>query len=300
MGTDACFNKDHLHAIFGIIYLLTSLIASIGNGFMLYIVKRDPLKAFNKPTNVLNISIAINHFLSGLIVLPFIGISDILKSQGILHEVAKLFEDVLVYFAASNASMLLLLLFFERYTAVVFPLLNRKHITIKRAQRICTSVTIICFLFSCILFTGVSHSAFYFVCLPLFILLPCLVMIILLVAGFCGLKRQAQVAVNNRSELPINQNKRTRRNSQLFEYLVYATKGTVSTVLTLVFYCVVKFLGFSGMEFSRTSCYDLLEHLSLVVLFVTAAANPIIIFRKIPVYSRSARHIWERRKKGVV
>ena len=111
METGACFNKEnYLHAIFGIIYLLTSLIASTGNVFLLYIVNRDPLKLFNKPTNVLNIFSALNHFFSGLLVLPIIGINSILTSQGIASEVAKLFENVLVSFVASNESVLFVIL----------------------------------------------------------------------------------------------------------------------------------------------------------------------------------------------
>lgn len=300
MATGACFNKEYyLHVIFGIIYLLTSLISSVGNGFMLYIVKRDPLKLFNKPTNAVNISIAINHLLAGLIVLPLIGINSILKSQGMSNDVAKLFQDVLVNYVVSNGSALLLILFLERYTAFVFPLLNRQHVTIKRVKRISTSVTITCLLFSCILFTGVPQNVFYFVFIPLFILLPCLVMMFVLVAGLCGLKRRAEVAPGNKTEQSIHHN-RKRRNLQLYKYIVAATRGTVLTVLPLVFYCVVKFLGFNEVEVLRISCYDLLEHLSFIILFVSSAVNPIIVFWKIPVYSRSARHIWQRRRKGVV
>lgn len=294
METGVCFKKEHyLHAIFGTIYLLTSLIASTGNGFLLYIVKRDPLNLFNKPTNAVNVSIAINHLLGGLIVIPLIGVNSILKSQGTFSEVANLFQDVLVDFIVSNASALLLILFLERYTAFVFPLLNRQHVTIKRVKRVSTSLTITCLLSSCILFTGVPSNGFYLFFIPLFILLPCLVMMIILIAGFCGLKRRRKVVPG---ELSINRGKK-KLNMQLYKYLVAATRGTVLTVLPLVFYCVVKFL---AVEFVKIPCYDLLQHLSFIILFVSAAVNPFVMFWKIPLYRRSARHIWQRRKKGVV
>ena len=300
METSACFNKEHhVYTIFGIIYLLTSLTASVGNGFMLYIVYRDPLKLFNKPTNVLNIFSALNHFFSGLIVLPLIGINSILTSQGIDNEVAKLVENVLVSFVASNESVLLVILFLERYTAFVFPLSNRYYVTIRRAKRICTASTITCLLFCCILFTGVSEYVFYLLILPLFILLPCFVMIIILASGFCSLKRRAQVKPGNTGELSLNQHKK-KRNLQLRKHLNAATRGSISAILPLIFYCVVKFLGHSEGEFSTTSCYDLLEHISLVFLFLSSAVTPIIVFRNIPVYRRSARHLWQRRKKGAI
>ena len=300
METNACFNKEHhLHAIFGIIYLLTSLIASTGNGFLLYIVNRDPLKLFNKPTNVLNIFAALNHFFSGLIVLPLIGINSILTSQGIANEVAKLFENVLVSFVANNESMLLVILFLERYTAFVFPLSNRHYVTITRTKRLCTTTTITCLLFSCILFLGVSEYVFYPLTLSLFILLPCVLMIIVLIAGFCGLKRRTQVKPGNTSELALNQRKK-KLNLQLRKYLNAATRGTISAILPLIFYCAVKFVGLSEAEFSTTSCYDLLNHISFVILFFSSVVTPIIVVWKIPAYSRSARHLWQRRKKGAI
>ena len=300
MATDVCFDKEHyLYVIFGVIYLFTSLIAIVGNGFLLYIVKRDPLKVLNKPTNVVNISMAINHLLTAIIVLPLIGVNSILKSRGMFNEVAKMFQDVSVNYVVSTGSILALILFVERYTAFVFPLLNRHHVTIKRVKLVTTSVTVTCFLFSCILFTGVPQNVFHIVFIPLFILLPCLVMTIILVAGLCGLKRRKEVAPGNKSEPSINHNKK-KRNLQIYRYLLAATRGTVVTVLSLVFYCVVKLLGFNEGEILKTPCYDVLEHVVFTVLFVSAAVNPFIVLRKIPVYRRSARHIWQRRKKGVV
>ena len=262
---------------------------------MLYIVNRDPLNLFNKPTNVLNIFCALNHFFSGLIILPLIGINSILTSQGIANDVAKLFENVLVSFVASNESVLFAILFLERYTAFVFPLSNRHYVTITRAKRICTASAITCLLFSCILFVGVSANVFYLLTLPLFILLPCFLMMIVLIVGLCGLKRRTQVKPGNTSEPSLNQLKK-KRNLQLRKYLNAAARGTISAMLPLIFYCVVKFLGLSEAEFSITSCYDLLEHISYLLLFFSSVVTPVIVFWKIPVYRRSARHLWQRRK----
>ena len=132
METKVCFIKEaNLHLIFGIVYFLASLTASIGNGFMLYIARRDPLKLFNKPTNVLNVSIGLNHLIASLFVLPILGTNSVLQSQEIVNGVAELFQDVMVHFVVTNASVLLLVLFLERYTAFVYPFLNRKNATIE-------------------------------------------------------------------------------------------------------------------------------------------------------------------------
>ncbi|RMX58738.1 hypothetical protein pdam_00010815 [Pocillopora damicornis] len=166
METKVCFIKEaNLHLIFGIVYFLASLTASIGNGFMLYIARRDPLKLFNKPTNVLNVSIGLNHLIASLFVLPILGTNSVLQSQEIVNGVAELFQDVMVHFVVTNASVFLLVLFLERYTAFVYPFLNR-----------------------------VSEDIFYDITLPVFILLPCTVMTVMLAISFCLLRRRTRVA----------------------------------------------------------------------------------------------------------
>lgn len=301
MATRGCSNTDHFHLIFGAIYLFFSFIASIGNGFILYIVKRDPLRLFNKPTNAFNIAIAYNYLFSAFIVLPFIGLKSILKSLHLFQElpdVVKLLEDFLVCFATSNLCLLFFAVFIERTTAFVFPVLNRKHVTMTRARRVCSSITGTCLLFSCIIFTGIPKNAFYVVFVPTFILLPCLGCLILPGVGFYGLKRQARkVASGNRNECltcPMhNRKEKARRKLQINKYLLETSRTTLSVVIIWVFYCVVKFLE-SDVELAGTSCYELLEHLSFLLLFLPAAVNPIIMVRNIPAYWRSARHVWKR------
>ena len=304
MATESCANKDNLHLIFGIIYLVLSPIALVGNGFILYIAKRDPLRQFNKPTNIFNNAIEIAHFLTALIVLPYIGINSILKSQHLLQESsdeANLFQDVLVGFVVSNGCVLYFAVFIERSTAFVFPVLNRKHVTMTRVRRTCMSITGICFLVSCILFTGIPKNYFYVVFLPLFILLPSFGFLLLPAAVLYALKRQAlKVSVAKRNECLTcpahNRKEKARRTSQINRYVLETLRVTFSTMIIVVFYCAVKFLEVRHAQFSTTfCCYERLEHTSYLLLFVPIALNPIILVAKIPVYWRAAKHIWNRR-----
>ena len=306
MAAGSCSDKDHLHLVFGIMYLLFSLIASIGNCLLLYIVKRDPLRLFNKATNVFNIFLTINSLFSAVVVLPFLGIKSILQGQCIFQEppyVAKMFKDVIVSVFVSNATLLTLALCIERSTAFVLPVLNRKHVTITRATRICTSITGTCLLVSCILFTGIPKNVFNFAFLPLFVLIPCQVLLVLPAVGFYGLKRQERkVSASKRNKQcmsrPTDSKKeKAKRNLQIYRFLFETTIFTICAVLILVFYCVVKFLEYSVVEHSTTPCFELLEHLSFLFLFLTVVVNPIVTVCKIPVYRRTAKHIWSRRWK---
>ena len=73
-------NTD-VFTISGAIFLIIAIFASLGNSFILYVVNRDPLKCFNKPTNVFNISLTMAHLFAGVIVLPFAGVLNILRGE---------------------------------------------------------------------------------------------------------------------------------------------------------------------------------------------------------------------------
>ena len=300
MATEGCSSKDQLDVTFGSIYLFLSLVGLIEHGFLLYLVKRDPLRQFNKPTNIFNIATGLNYLFSVIIGLPYVGIISIMKSQHIIGEpshVTTLFEDFFVSFFASSGTMLSLALFIERATAFVFPVLNRQRLTITRAKRACAAITGTCFFFCCILFTGIPKKIFYLVFLPLFILLPSFGLLVLPAAGYYALKRQARkVSTAKRNEClscPANNKKeKARGNSQACRYLLETTKTTVFVILNLVNYSVLKVLESSEVEFS---CFTLFKHFSYLLLFLPVAFLPIIIVGKIPAYSRSAKHILRRR-----
>ena len=208
----------------------------------------------------------------------------------------KLFEDFFNCFLASNGIMLAFALSIERSTAFIFPVSNRKHVTMTRAKQTFAVITGTCFLCSCILLTGVPHNKFYFI----FLSLLSLGLLALPMAGFHALKRQARkVDAAKRDEhlsCPTNNRKdKARRESQIYRNLLQTTTFAISIVTPLVFYCVVKILKFSDADFFNTSCITLLEHLTFLLLFLPAVVSPAVFMRKIPIFWRSVRHIWKRR-----
>lgn len=300
MSRGKCLNKDDLHLAFGIFYLCLSPIATVTNSFMLYVARRDPHRQFNKPTNVFNLGIARIYVFTALIVLPFIGIDSILQSQHLSPEginAAKLFQDFLVCFVISSGCVIYLVISIERSTAVVFPVWNRKHVTVRRARILNTTITGICLLFSCILLTGIAPKYFYFAFIPIFVWLPCLGLLILPAVGLYALKRQARkIVATMQTECltceAYNQKEKARRNAQIRRYLLESLRVTITSIIILGFFTVVKILEMTRLELS---CDELLEHLSYTILFVPVTLNPIILLKKIPAYWKAAKHIWNRR-----
>ena len=287
---------------FGVIFLVLALFASMGNGYILYVVQRDPLKCFNKPTNILNISIAATHLFAGVAVLPYLGILNILRryqGQFHLHKAFSTVEEVLVNVTVGTATLFIFALSTERCTAVLFPHANKKWVTTNRVKTICSLAALTCCAFCVVLFTDVSKIVFYSVYLHVFILLPVCGICLSCVARLYTFKKQARVSVIN-SSLPMTQlfaNETRKRHSQMTSKLLINIFTILLPIsLSLLLFYAVKLLPFAFKEFncSTRQWYTIMYSVTLILLFFTSALNPLVLIARIPEYARSVKHILRR------
>lgn len=288
-----------IRTTFGIIFLVIGLVASAGNTFILYVVNRDPLKCFNKPTNVFNIALTVAHLFAGMIVLPFTGVLNILRgqrsSERSLSSAVIDLEVFLVNFIVATATILLFTISTERCVAVLHPRFNTKWLTLKRAKVVSTTVAVTCFLFCAVMFLPISKTSFYMVYLHIFILLPVCGILTSCAARLRNFKKQSRVSAIN-SGLPIAQlfaRETRKRNSQL----VYKLLVTLFSILLPV---LLSLFLFYAMKLVELTCDDgcvnetwfvVLSNVVLVLLFLSAALNPHVLVLRIPEYSRSIKHI---------
>lgn len=286
--------------ISGIIFLIIAVISSLGNSFILYIVKRDPLKCFNKPTNVFNISLTMAHLLGGVIVIPFTGVLNILRAQhpnaSLPSAVLKL-EAVLLNFNIGTATLFLFAISTERFTAVVVPRLNKKWLTMRRAKNISYIATVSCFVWCLFLFLPNSKTFFYIVYLHVFILLPVCGILTSCAVRLRSFKKQARVSVIDNG-LPIAQlfvRERRRRNSQLVhKLLVTVFSILVPVLIALLLFYTVKIIETTCEECLQQKWFSIFSNASLVFLYLSSALNPLVLYSRIPEYSRSIKHIFRK------
>lgn len=294
-------NKD-IHVAFGIIFLVIGLVASAGNSLILYVVKRDPLKCFNKPTNVFNIALTVAHLFAGMVVLPFNGVLNVLRGQRpeeSLPSVVIDLEAFLSNFVVGTATVLLFTISTERCTAVLHPRLNKKWLTLKRAKVVSITAAVTCFIFCALLFLPVSKIYFYMVYVHVFILLPACGILVSCAARLRNFKKQSRVSAL-KSGLPLAQmfvSETRKRNSQL----VYKLLVTLFSILLPVLFSLFLFYAVKIIEVtcdddcSRKREFVLLSNVSLMLLFFSSAFNPLVLVKRIPEYSRSIRHILKTR-----
>lgn len=289
-----------IHTTFGIIFLVIGFVASAGNTFILYVVKRDPLKCFNKPTNVFNIALTMAHLFAGMTVLPLTGVLNILRGQrstekSLSSAVVDL-EEFLVNFIVATATVLLFTISTERCVAALHPRLNRKWLTLKRAKVVSTTASVTCFLFCAIMFLPISKASFYMVYLHIFILLPVCGILTSCAARLRNFKKQARVSAIN-SGLPIAQMfaRETRKRSS---QMVYKLLVTLFSILLPVLLSLFLFYAIRLVEITCNDAgcvnerwFVVLSNVVLILLFLSAALNPHVLVLRIPEYSRSIRHI---------
>lgn len=295
-------NTEDVHITFGIIFLVIGLVASAGNSLILYVVKRDPLKCFNRPTNVFNIALTVAHLFAGMVVLPFNGILNVLRGQRPKESLPSVVIDLEAFlsnFVVGTATVLLFTISTERCTAVLHPRFNKKWLTLKRAKIVSITATVTCFIFCALLFLPVSKIYFYMVYVHVFILLPACGILVSCAARLRNFKKQSRVSALN-SGLPIAQmfvSETRKRNSQL----VYKLLVTLFSILLPILFSLFLFY---AVKIIQVTCDDdclrkrgfvVLNNVSLMLLFFSSAFNPLVLVKRIPEYSRSIKHILKTR-----
>lgn len=270
--------------IFGVIFIVMGLLASLGNTVILYVVKRDPLKCLNKPTNVFNIALTITHVLVGMIVSPFTGILSILRGhnpENPLPSAVIHLEAFMQDFIIGTATLCLCAISTERCTAVLHPHLNKRWFTLQRAKIVSVTAAVTCFGFCSLLFLDISKTLFYMIYLHVFIILP-----------VCGILISCTV-IN--SGLPVAQifaSESRKRNSQMvYKLLVTLFSVLLPVLLSLFLFYAVKFMEVTCDDCITKRWFIVLNSTSLVLLFLSSVFNPVLILRRIAEYSRSIRHI---------
>lgn len=291
-----------IRTTFGIIFLVIGLVASAGNAFILYVVKRDPLKCFNRPTNIFNIALTAAHLFAGIIVLPFNGVLNVLRGQRpdkSIPPVVVDLEALLLNFVIGTATVFLFTISTERSTAVLYPHFNKKWLTLKRAKVVSITAAVTCFVFCALLFLPVSKIFFYMVYLHVFILLPACGILASCAARLRNFKKQARVSAIN-SGLPLAQmfvRETKKRNSQL----VYKLLVTLFSILLPVLFSLFLFYAVKIIEITcDDDClmergFIILSNVALMLLFLSSALNPLVLISRIPEYSRSIKHILKTR-----
>ena len=146
------------------ISIFISIVATIGNSFVLLAVFVDPNKNLRSPFNYFVANLALADVLVGLVVAPLSAVFHV--SEGLKSSLHVKIENYLYfsYFIACTASLLsLIVLAVDRYVAITFPLLYMARVNSVRAVATLACTWIISIILSLVYFkVGLNIYRFVF------------------------------------------------------------------------------------------------------------------------------------------
>ena len=282
----------------GIILLFLAVLTAVTNGCMLYVVKRDPLKCFKKPTNMFAVSLTILHLSAGLVVYPYLGIVSILQGENLknIPEIVTNLGTAMSNFVISMVTLLMFALSLERFTSSSYPHLNRKWITNRRVVLFSWALGLLCALASlALILPGIEYPVYYFVYLHVLILPSLLGVCIVSIATFWTMRNQVRISPIISMQFPMTQDlvkEAMKRNAQRKRsYVATACVVFPPLFVPLAVYYVAKLLNMTCSECSEQNWFILLDKLCVPFVLLYSFLFPILIIVKVPEYSRSFRRI---------
>lgn len=131
MYCDAVRAPTELSIFTATISSIITVLSVIGNGIIIFVVIRDPLKNLRTPFNFFLVNLAFSDLIIGLITSPLSVYGHARESVGKLNEDIKIMFQ-LPYFVSITASILNLgVLCADRFTAIIYPMKHRIYMSLK-------------------------------------------------------------------------------------------------------------------------------------------------------------------------
>ena len=163
------------------------------NGFLLYVIYKDPLNRLRKPVTSFITAITVMDLLTGLLCDTSQAISEIrcaLKMNTETQFELGSFNGIATFFTVNSATLLILAMSTERFIAVGFPYFYRQRVTRKRSRVIAVCICMYSFVFSILQLTSVDLGTYETVDVYLHTVVPIITVIIIYIAISCMLRSQ--------------------------------------------------------------------------------------------------------------
>ena len=176
-----------------ILTVVLVVVTTVFNGFLLYVLYKDPLKRFTKPVTTFITALAIMDFLTGALCDPSqarFKIRCALKMKTEAEFELRGFTATVSFFTVNSATLLIVAMSVERFVAVSLPYFNRQSVTRKRANLCVIAVCIHSFVFSLLQLAEVDLALWERTDLYLHIVIPIMSVMVSYTAIYLIIRRQ--------------------------------------------------------------------------------------------------------------
>ena len=282
--------------IIGVVNLVVGVVAVIGNTLLCLIIYRDPHRRFRNTASYLVVNLAVADLLTGLITEPFYAAFEISnfmeKEVDILYVIGESTAYVFV-----NASILsILLMAWDRYVAVRYPLLHRQKMSCKRIFTMIILLWIYSIVFSTLRFMEVPEDVFYWVDLHVNYTLFGGILIGLYVSIYFAIKHQMAHSLRIQG---FNSQIRRQPTRDEIEVMIKSERKMTKTVFLLLLVaiaCMLPLYIMLHVELLCNSCMEIsvvqtINKLSEPILFLNSGLNPFLYAWTIPKYRQALKEI---------
>lgn len=189
----------------GTISIIFAFMACFGSIILIIAVVKNPLNLTRKAIHRIEDVSLVLYLLAGTVFLPYFGVTEILR--GVNNELETLdfpsFTSLLTDFLIASKLAMHLLMNIERYAAYTHPHFHRVKITKRVTYLVSLFIVSLCFLCSCLPFTGIDERTYYAVYIHLFCSCSWLAFVVVCLLTYRKLKnRSSRVAPDESNQLP--------------------------------------------------------------------------------------------------
>ena len=271
-----------------ILTVVLGFVTTVSNGFLLYVLYKDPLKRFTKPVTTFITALAIMDFLTGVLCDPSqarFKIRCALKMKTEAEFELRGFTAIVSFFTINSTTLLIVAISAERFVAVSFPYFYRQSVTRKRTNLCVIAVCIHSFVFSLLQLAEVDLGLWKRTDLYLHIVIPILLVMVSYTAICLILRihRNKLQTVSDKIQgtdwkLIIQKRRRNEIHKQKREQKIVYTAVLVTLLLILAFlpHTIVTIAAENCKDCVSNDWFVVLSRVMIPFVFMNSAVNPFV------------------------
>ncbi|XP_031550633.1 cannabinoid receptor 1-like [Actinia tenebrosa] len=289
----------------GVISLFLAIFTSAGNGFLLYVLYKDPLKVLRRPVTVFIGALAVVDFLTGAFSDFAFAAHEFECAMGANNHPGAVgnFSGIAYFFTVNSALLLVAALSVERLIAVAYPHYYRNSVTKRKIFIVVAVIYTHSFVFAMLQLAKIPDQIYHNLDLNIHISFPVATVSITYGAIYVIFrKRRLRIDANKSGENVTQRNasvvvessdvRRQIRNLKIEQQLV----STAFIILLCMIVALIPYLVFVYVEIECPSCIDTEwffagRRLCVPFLFINSAVNPLIYAHRLQHYKNSFRAI---------
>ncbi|XP_031552143.1 melanocyte-stimulating hormone receptor-like [Actinia tenebrosa] len=290
----------------GVISLFLAIFTSAGNGFLLYVLHKDPLKVLRRPVTVFIGALAVVDFLTGAFSDFAFAAHEFDCAMGANNYPGAIgnFSGIAYFFTVNSALLLVAALSVERLIAVAFPhYYYRNYVTKRKIFIVVAVIYTHSFVFAMLQLAKIPNQIYHNLDLNIHISFPVATVSITYGAIYVIFrKRRLRIDTHKSGENATQRNasvvvessdvRRQIRNLKIEQQLV----STAFIILLCMIVALIPYLVFVYVEIECPSCIDTEwffagRRLCVPFLFSNSAVNPLIYAHRLQHYKNSFRAI---------